>query len=240
MLRDLESVRYIEMQSRIGNHYGIRMPEDIRPFVLAKGYSRAFGEPEIEFSPWREVDPIKSAEAEREFWRILEDEQSLDLILSEYFPKPAKESPEAKLIREGHNNARLDAKGKDLDEAEKDCVLELTKEFAKLATRVASDLKLSDEVLNSNPPKHFWSREYMASVPTVNVWSKLSLYLSRCITRDITINDINDIGHLAVALPYCDIVVVDSAMAHLSTFRKLNDSYGTIVYSSLDMCVDNL
>ncbi|MBW1796537.1 MAG: hypothetical protein JRF30_10540 [Deltaproteobacteria bacterium] len=240
VLRDLESVRYIEMQSRIGNHYGIRMPQDIRPFVLAKGYLRALGEPEIDFSPWSEVDPIKSVEAEREFWGILDDEQSLDLILSEYVPKLAKESPEAKLIRFGHNNTRLAAKGKDLNEAEKDCVLEFAKEFAKLAAKVANDFKLSNELLNSNPPKHFWSKEYMASVPTVNVWSKLSLYLSRCITRDITINDLYDMGHFAVALPYCDIVVADSAMAHLLTFRKLNDSYGTVVYSSLEMCIDNL
>jgi len=45
---------------------------------------------------------------------------------------------------------------------------------------------------------------------------------------------------LAVALPYCDIVVADSEMAHLLTFRKLNDTYSTIVYSSLEMCIDKL
>lgn len=240
VLRDLENVRYIEMESRIGNHYGIPMPQDIRPFVLTKGYLRAFGEPKIEFSLWREVDPVKSAEAEREIWRILDDEQSLDLILSEYVPKFAKESAEAELIRLGHKNARLAAKGKDLNEAEKDCVLGLAKEFAKLAAQVANDLKLSNELLNSNPLKHFRTKEYMVSVPTVNVWSKLSLYLSRCITENITVNHLYDMGHLAVALPYCDIVVADSEMAHLLTFRKLNDIYGTVVYSSLEMCIDNL
>ena len=240
VLRDLENVRYIEMESRIGYHYDIPKPHDIRPFVLTKGYLRAFGEPKIDFSPWYEVDPVKSAEAEREFWGILDDEQSLDLILSEYVPKLAKESDEAKLIRSGHNNERLASKGKDLNEAEKDCVLGLAKEFAELATLVANDLKLSNDLLNSNPPKHFWSKEYMASVPTVNVWSKLSLYLSRGISRDITINDLYDMGHLAVAVPYCDIVVADKAMAHLLTFRKLNECYGTAVYSSLEMCIDNL
>ena len=240
VLRDLENVRYIEMESRIGNHYGIPMPQDIRPFVLTKGYLRAFGEPKIEFSPWREVDPVKSAEAEREFLRILDDEQSLDLILSEYVPKLAKESADAKLIRLGHNNARLAAKNKNLNEVEKDCILELTKEFAKLAVKVANDLKLSKDLLKSNPLKHFCTKEYMVSVPTVNVWSKLSLYLSRCITEDVTVNHLYDMGHLAVALPYCDIVVADSEMAHLLTFRKLNDTYGTVVYSSLEMCIDNL
>ncbi|MCK4486804.1 MAG: hypothetical protein KAU38_08600 [Desulfobacterales bacterium] len=240
VLRNLENIRYIEMESRIGNHYGIPMPQDIRPFVLAKGYLRAFGEPRIDFSQLRKVDSVKSAEVEHEFLRILDDEQSLDLILSEYVPKLAKESAEAELIRFGHNSARLAAKGKNLREAEKDCVLELAKEFAKLAVRVANDLKLSNNLVKSNPPKHFWTKEYMLSVPTVNVWSKLSLYLSRCITRDITVNDLYDMGHLAVALPYCDIVVADSAMAHLLTFRKLNNTYGTVVYSSLETCIDNL
>ena len=80
----------------------------------------------------------------------------------------------------------------------------------------------------------------MVSVPTVNVWSKLSLYLTRCITRDITVNDLYDMGHLAVAVPYCDIVVADSEMAHLLTFRKLNDNYGTAVYSSIEKCIVDL
>ncbi len=240
VLRNLENVRYIEMESRIGNHYGIPMPQDIRPFVLAKGYLRAFGEPRIDFSQMQKIDPVKSAEVEREFLQILDNERSLDLILSEYVPKLAKESAEAKLIRFGHNSARLAAKGKNLREAEKDCVLELAKEFAKLAAQVANDLKLSNDLLKSNQPKHFWTKEYMLSVPTVNVWSKLSLYLSRCITQDITVNHLYDMGHLAVALPYCDIVVADSEMAHLLTFRKLNNIYGTVVYSSLESCIDNL
>jgi hypothetical protein len=240
VLRNLENVRYIEMESRIGNHYGIPMPQDIRPFVLTKGYLRAFGEPSIDFSTCREVDHVKSAEAERDFLQLLDDNRSLDLILSEYVPKFAKESAEAELICLGHNSARLAAKGKNLREAENDCVFELVKEFTELAVKVAKNLKLSDDLLKSNLLKHFCTKEYMVSVPTVNVWSKLSLYLSRCITEDITVNHLYDIGHLAVALPYCDIVVADSEMAHLLTFRKLNDTYGTVVYSSLEMCIDNL
>jgi hypothetical protein len=240
VLRNLEDVRYIEMESRLGNHYGIQIPEDIRPFVITKGYLKAFGEPKIDFSPWREVDPVKSAKAENEIWQILDDKQILDLILSEYIPKLAKESDEAKLIQFGHNHQRIVTNSKDLKEAEKDCVMGLAKEFAKLAVQVTNDLKLSNAALSSNPPKHFWSKEYLASVPTVNVWSKLSLYLSRGISRDITINDLYDMGHLSVAVPYCDIVVADKTMAHLLTFRKLNESYGTVVYSSLEMCIDNL
>ena len=240
VLRNLEDVRYIEMETRIGNHYGIQMPKDISPFVITKGYLKAFGEPKIDFSPWREVDPAKSARAENEIWRMLDDEKILDLILTEYIPKLSKESDEAKLIQFGHNHQRNVSHSKDLKEAEKDCVVGLAKGFAELAVQVANDLKLSNDLLKSNPPKHFWTKEYMLSVPTVNVWSKLSLYLSRCITRDITVNHLYDMGHLAVALPYCDIVVADNEMAHLLTFRKLNKIYGTLVYSSLEKCIDNL
>jgi hypothetical protein len=47
-------------------------------------------------------------------------------------------------------------------------------------------------------------------------------------------------GHLSVAVPYCDVVVVDAAMAHLLTFRRLNQAYGTTVHSNLAQCVADL
>jgi len=240
VLRYLEDVRYLELKMRIGSHYELFNYRDITQSVIVKGFLRAFGEPNIDFSCWREIDFNKSIEAELEFFDLFFSDIPLELILSEHYPKLAKNGNEAKRLSSAHEQTRKNIEGKDLDIIENECILGFSKNFAKLACQVVIDLKLTDETIKANPPKHFWTKEYMSSVPSFNVWSKLNLYLARSINRDMTVNDLYDIGHLSVALPYCRIVVADKAMSHLMTFRKLHDKYDTYVYSSLEKLVKDI
>lgn len=240
VLRSFDNVRYAELEARIGSHYGLPVPQDIRPFIVALGYYRAFGELRIDFTAWRSIDPQKSADAEAEVWNQLNDEELLDSMLSLYSPKISRDGAEAEAIRVGLDQTRTTTRGLDLEEMEKDCVMGLARDVAELAVRVAADLKLSNEALATNPPVHFWTKEYLATIPTVNVWAKLYLYLARGMTREMSVNDLYDMGHLAVAVPYCDIVVTDRAMAHLLTFRGLHETYGTKIYAALEDCVNDL
>ncbi|MGO8945165.1 MAG: hypothetical protein ACLQJ7_16010 [Syntrophobacteraceae bacterium] len=61
-----------------------------------------------------------------------------------------------------------------------------------------------------------------------------------CSERDITVKNLYDLGHLAVAVPYCDVVVADKAMAHLLRFRGLAKKYGTIVHKNMRKAVEKL
>lgn len=240
VLRALEEVQYLEMASRIGKHYRLSVPNDIRPHVVATGYYRAFGEPAIDFTTWRDIDPAKSVLAEKEVRDQLEDQNLLDKILSLYSPKIPKDGPEAEVLRATLNQTRVSTEDIDLQKAEADCVMGLAKDVVKVSLQVVEKLGISQQVLAANPPSHFWTKEYLASIPTVNVWAKLHLYLARAMAREMTVNDLYDMGHMAVALPYCEVVVADSAMAHLLTFRRLHETYGTKVYSSLIECIDDL
>ncbi len=47
-------------------------------------------------------------------------------------------------------------------------------------------------------------------------------------------NDLNDLGSLSVALPYCDIVVTEKQWRHLAVQAGIPDRYGTVVLDSLD------
>lgn len=68
----------------------------------------------------------------------------------------------------------------------------------------------------------------------------LNVYLQLIIARDddspgrkVQSNGMNDICHLAGAIPYCDIVVTEKMFAHLSKQQKLDKKYNCIVCNSL-------
>ena len=51
--------------------------------------------------------------------------------------------------------------------------------------------------------------------------------------RPLETNDLLDIAHLAVAIPYADVVVTDKMAAHLATSEKLDKMYGSTVLDDL-------
>jgi hypothetical protein len=240
VLRSLDEVRAIEVSSRVAAHYGIGAPVDVKSIALARGYARAFGEPKIEFSSSPRANPGEAVIAEQEVWDVLNDEKLLDEILSLYFAKIKTEGPEHGAVKAGLEQTRQAIQGKELAAIETECLSGLRRGFAALALRAVTELGLSQAQLEANPPTHFWTNEYMATLPTFNVWSKLYAYLARVMSREITVNDLYDMGHLSVAVPYCDVVVADAAMKHLLTFRRLNEAYNTAVHSDLTEAIEKL
>jgi hypothetical protein len=240
VLTPMDAMRYYEVGERVASHF--QRPLKLHPAqrAFSKGFFRILGDFSVDFSPWRAIDPEKSAQAEAEVWSALSDDRVLDQMLSLYHPKIPVNGPEHEVMKEGIRLLRSGIADKDLAVAETECLLGLNMEFIKLVDQAIAELGLDWAEVSSNPPRHFWSAEYMESLPTFNVWSKLYLYLGRALSRDITVNDLYDMGHLAVAVPYCDAVVVDKAMAHLLTFRKLAAKYETLVYSNLENAVAEL
>ncbi len=52
--------------------------------------------------------------------------------------------------------------------------------------------------------------------------------------RKIQPNDINDIGFLSMAIPYCDVVVTESMWSSIAEQEKLDKLYGTRILGSLE------
>lgn len=71
-------------------------------------------------------------------------------------------------------------------------------------------------------------------MPAINVFFKLILARDEeSPERKVQSNDMVDISHLAGAIPYCDIVVIDKMFASLSKKQQLDKQYNCIVCGSL-------
>lgn len=239
VLRPLDEVMYLEVRDRLATHYGLASPHDITADAIVRGFVRALGEFRIDFSSWRSIDRQKAAAAEQEVWTMLNDESILDILLEEHIPKIGRDSDEHKVVSQAVEQTRAVIREKSLHNLESDCSMGMRRQFVQLVLRACNELSLTLDRLAEKPLTHFWASDYVATLPTFDVWSKLAMYMARA-TQRTEVNDLYDLGHLAVATPYCDIVVTDKAMAHLLTHRGLHKKYGTSVYSTLESCLREL
>jgi len=54
----------------------------------------------------------------------------------------------------------------------------------------------------------------LSAIPTINMQAKLNLFLYyKNLQAKVEVNDLMDIMHLSVAVPYCDVVVCDQKNA---------------------------
>jgi hypothetical protein len=90
-------------------------------------------------------------------------------------------------------------------------------------------------------PDKFRTTEFLETIPSIHVWSDLYLHLyHRNKQTSVELNDFYDIAHLAVAVPYCDVVVCDKKMKDILRQSGLDQKYGTKVFSNLSEAVDYL
>ena len=75
----------------------------------------------------------------------------------------------------------------------------------------------------------FWSE-----VPSLHVDCELTLYRDRQWSRDVEPNDIIDIAHMALTVPYCTVVVVERFWARALKETGVAQKYGTAVCTDLE------
>ena len=81
----------------------------------------------------------------------------------------------------------------------------------------------------------FWN-----DVPSLYVDSELTMYRDRQWSRKIKENDVRDFGHMALALPYCDLVVTEKFLAHAAVATGIDKKFGTVVCSDLAEALESL
>jgi hypothetical protein len=106
----------------------------------------------------------------------------------------------------------------------------LTQSLAPLGKSLEEFFALGHEKLIA-----FWS-----TVPSLDVNCELILYRDRQWSRQVAANDTADLGHLALAVPYCDAVVVERFWKRALTETKLDEKYGTAVYADIRELIDAL
>jgi hypothetical protein len=75
--------------------------------------------------------------------------------------------------------------------------------------------------------------EFWSDVPSIDTECELTAYRDRQWSRKVEPNDVRDIAQLAVAVPYCDAVVVEKFWKRAITETGLGQKYGTKVFSDL-------
>ena len=82
--------------------------------------------------------------------------------------------------------------------------------------------------------------DFFDNVPTLDVDRTLSIYRNRQWTRQVEGNDLNDLGYLALAIPYCDVVLVENFWGHAIRSLYLDAKYGTQVFTDIGELVGYL
>ena len=92
----------------------------------------------------------------------------------------------------------------------------------------------TSELKNKIIPKDAESMEkFLEDMPATNVSFRLTYGRDAWYEREVQPNDIADIGHLAGAIPYCDIVVTEKAFGSLCKQQGLDKKYDCTVVNSL-------
>lgn len=74
---------------------------------------------------------------------------------------------------------------------------------------------------------------FFLDIPTMDIWINLNVLRDNDTSRPIHRNDTNDIAFLAVAVPYCDVVVTESYWAHQLKNNGFDKKYNCIILTSL-------
>jgi hypothetical protein len=113
-----------------------------------------------------------------------------------------------------------------------------TLSFQRQVAQLLSSLGRSlDDFVSLGPDglMDFWSR-----VPSLDVDCELTMYRDRQWSRNVEPNDISDVGHLALALPYCDVVVVERFWNRAICETELSEKHGTQIFTDIRDLTDSL
>lgn len=80
--------------------------------------------------------------------------------------------------------------------------------------------------------------KFYDDVPSLDVDRVLRISRDRHWDRPIDANDLNDIGYLCLAVPYCDVVITENFWGQLIKSNKLHSKYNTTVYKDLGQAID--
>lgn len=75
--------------------------------------------------------------------------------------------------------------------------------------------------------------EFMIEMPTLYTSFRMTFQVQLDTGRKIQLNDIYDEVSLAIAIPYCDVVVADKFWAAIAKQCKLDKIYHTAILSSV-------
>ena len=232
----------MEITNAVAEHYGEKRRFPLPHIAFGVGYFEAFGHVKLETPEGGHTDPEKTAKPLDFYRKIIESEGVLDTLLAGLnIPKFQEGSQEHQVLVEATRMTREASKGKSFTALKREYILNMTDRVFKSFNDAVIDLGVLVNGLHPCMPDKFRTTEFLETIPLIHVWSDLHLYLyHKNLEMSVEINDMYDIGHLAVAIPYCDVVVCDKKLASVVKSSGLDKKYNTEVFSNLSKAVDYL
>lgn len=242
VIRDYENILSMQVTNKVAEYYGCG---DSGRFLLplmafSIGYLEAFGS--LKLTPrGQHIDPEMSAKVLEFCEQELEKLDLLEFLLSEFFPKPPERGLVHTELVEATRRTRQEAAGKSFEKLKVEYIHHLTRPVQRHFEAAVTDLGILVDGQRPRMPDEFATTAFLESIPAVHVWSDMYLNLyHRNKQTTVELNDMYDIAHLAVAVPYCDVVVCDKKMWNVLRQSRLDEKYGTKSFSKLSEAVDFL
>lgn len=221
----------IEIQNLVLKTLGL--PQiNVRKIWLGKGLPHLIGEIPSVVSD-KKIDPKIIEKLEKDLLEKLEDPKSLEFLLANKYSPKSIERDERKAIKEFEKIRSNLYKIKDNDHR-----------FSYfLAHNITATItpRLAKTLIDFNLPKKFINKiipqgdieKFLMSIPTALCEFTLLFQRDQQLQRPIQVNDIADIWHLTLTIPYSDIVVTERMWASISKQTKLDQKCNTIILPSI-------
>jgi hypothetical protein len=240
VIRDYDTVLNMEISNILIDRYKLSQEKFPLPMAaLGIGYLESMGHVHLDSSKGRAIDPVKAAEIEEFCWNLLLSEGALDTTFEQLgIPKMASGGPHHEELIQATERTRKEHQGKNPAQAEREYVLTMGGTMFKRFNECATNLNILQNGLHPVMPEEFRSVEFLSSVPLIDSWASLYFHLyHKDTTRPVKVNHLYDVSYLAVAVPYCDVIVCDKEMAHVIRSSKLDKKYGTTIHPRLPEAV---
>lgn len=160
----------------------------------------------------------------------LDEEQALRTV--GYSPEGPRQVMEDRAAQERELHRHLDADPHWRRGRLRDVVSgrELNIEFQNILPRALQERGLVLNEIITDPES---GRAFVSAMPSTEVAIEIKTAWHRNGERRWTANDIYDIDAMAVAIPYCDVVVTEKACHHIVTVAGLPERMGTTVLNNL-------
>jgi len=179
-------------------------------------------------------DLIAQAELqlERSLLRGPADDEVENLRACGYKPETTIQSGEKRAAQERELSPTLDAETRWRQGRLRDVVAarELCTEFQDILPRILAPRHLALRDVISDPES---GRKFVRAMPSTEVSIELKTAWHRNRDKNWTANDMYDIDAMALAVPYCDIVVTEKACHHALTTPRLGERMHTAVLRDL-------
>lgn len=205
---------------------------NIQKYWLGKGIPHLIGQkPSIVVD--EQVDSKVLMKLEKDLLDVLNDPKSLEFLLTKNVSDKSLEMDKIKAVDQ-FEKIRENLQNIKNNDLRRRCFLaqNITATITPRLAKTLIKFKLPKEYIDIIIPQNDIEK-FLMSIPTALCEFTFLFYRDQQLQRPIKVNDIADIWHLTLAIPYSDIVITEKMWTSISKQTKLDQKCNTIILSSI-------